>query len=111
MSLLLLFMVSCDAEVADSASADCADRESLSWDSFGHPFVLTYCTSCHSVNNTENRYGAPENVNLDRESDVADWAERIRIRVLEDETMPIGGGVYDDDQYLLDTYLACTLGK
>ncbi len=35
--------------------------------------------------------------------------ERIRLRVIEDQTMPLGGGVYEEDLELLNVMLACGL--
>lgn len=80
----------------------------LTWAAFGQGFVRTYCSSCHSET-TPNRRGAPEGVNFDREAELAAWGARVRVRVLEDGTMPLGGGVLADDLLLLDRYL-CRLG-
>ena len=80
----------------------------LTWAAFGQGFVRTYCTSCHSAF-TANRRGAPEGVNLDHESELVEWGPRVRARVLETGTMPLGGGVLAEDLVLLDRYL-CRLG-
>ena len=95
---------------ADTGLA-CADQPDVTWTNFGHAFVTTYCLSCHSVQNTEHRYGAPEGIDFDTEADVDRQADRIRARVLDDGTMPIGGGVYEADLELLDVYLTCSLGN
>ncbi|GDX78378.1 hypothetical protein LBMAG42_01890 [Deltaproteobacteria bacterium] len=108
--ILLTLWLACAGEELDSNAAYCAEAPSVSWDGFAHGFVTTYCTSCHSVNNTQHRYEAPEGVDFDTEADVVRQAERVRARVLDDATMPIGGGVYEADLVLLDTYLTCTLG-
>lgn len=81
---------------------------SLTWGGFGASFFRTYCASCHSAE-TANRRGAPEGVDFDSEADVIAWGERVRARVVAAETMPLGGGVLDDDMVLLDRYL-CRLG-
>ena len=97
---------------APASTVDCATApDDVTWDAFAHGFMITYCTSCHSVNNTDNRYDAPEEVNFDTEKDVYDHAARVRVRVLDDQTMPISGGVYPEDLHLLDVYLTCELGR
>ena len=93
-----------DTEVVDTGSPelDC----SVNWDGWTDGFFATYCRSCHSVT-TAARYGAPEGVDFDTRDDVIRWAERIRIRVLEQETMPLGGGVIPSDLEPLDRWLHC----
>ncbi len=108
---MILFLLACATPAAeDTSEAWCADKPAVEWDNFGHGFMTTYCTSCHSVNNTESRYGAPEGVDFDSEADVATQADRVRARTLDAGDMPLGGGVYEDDLYFLDIYLTCTLG-
>jgi uncharacterized membrane protein len=110
---LALALACAGAEERDDA-AFCAEAEAargeVDWDSFGHAFTVAYCTSCHSANNTDARFGAPAGVDLDTEREVWELRERVRARVLEDATMPVGGGVFEEDRYLLDVYLTCTLG-
>jgi hypothetical protein len=93
-------------ETGTPLPAECADAPEVTWDGWAHGFFLTWCTSCHS-RNTPDRRGAPEGVDFDRESDVRDQAARIEARVLVDETMPVGGGVYPDELSLLQVYLQC----
>ena len=109
--IFLVFLSACVTEGEDTAEAWCAEQPEVTWDSFSHGFMLDYCTSCHSVNNTGSRYGAPEGVNFDAESDVAAQVERVWTRVVADEDMPEAGGVYRDDLYLFDIYLTCTLDR
>ena len=80
----------------------------LTWSAFGQGFVRTHCASCHS-SFTPNRRGAPEAVNFDEEGELVAWGPRVRIRVLEEATMPLGGGVPEADLVLLERYL-CRLG-
>ena len=79
-----------------------------SWLNTGRPFFRTYCTSCHAEDATE-RFGAPEGVDFDSEQDVQDYEERIYIRVLDEGTMPLGGGIPEEDLELLEIYLECGL--
>ena len=82
------------------------DCNSVNWDGWTDGFFATYCRACHSVTTAE-RYGAPEGVDFDTRSDALQWAERIRIRVLEEETMPLGGGVVRTDLEPLKKWLEC----
>ncbi|GEM_PF-2223752 len=101
------------SEVADSAVSDtgdgCVDARDLSWESFGHGFFRTWCTSCHGEAAAD-RNGAPPGVDFDTEAQVETWVAAIRRTVIDDATMPKGGGVYDEDLALLDEYLRCGLG-
>lgn len=107
-----------DKEVDDTAAAatddtgggstDCDGVYDLTWDNWGSSFFATYCDSCHAAS-SPNRFGAPEYATFDTEEEVRNWQEPIRFTVLEEETMPLGGGVYEDDLFLLEIYLDCGL--
>lgn len=107
--MLLLLTLAC-ADPEDSAEAEppaaCADAPDVTWDNFGYGFFLTYCNSCHS-RNTADRRGAPDGVDFDTEADLVQWKERVNVRVLQEGTMPLGGGVYSDELELLQVMLAC----
>lgn len=108
--ILLALTLACVSDDVESANPDCVGDLDVTWDGFAHGFFTTYCTSCHSVNNTASRYDAPTDVNFDTEADTIRQADRVRTRVLVEATMPIGGGVYDTDLTLLEAYMTCTLG-
>ena len=116
MSLLALGGIgaACKGAGANETAADsgevssCADEPAVTWASWGEGFFLSYCLSCHGVASLE-RFGAPESTNFDTLADVRTWQERIRVRVIDEATMPIGGGVYEDDLVLLDIFLRCGL--
>lgn len=91
-------------EDGDVGPVDCGDPTGLSWDAFGAGFFRTYCTACHS-STTPDRHGAPPGVDLDTEEGVRALAPRVRARTLDAQTMPIGGGVLEEDRTLLDRYL------
>ena len=80
----------------------------LTWKSWGEGFFATYCDACHAAD-TPNRFGATEGVTFDTLDEVRDQQDRIRVRVIEQETMPLGGGVFEDDLELLDVFLTCSL--
>ena len=112
--MLFLIAFSCqNAKYADTAQIsefDTATTEetdcTVNWDGWTDGFFATYCRACHSVTTAE-RYGAPEGIDFDTKSDVLQWAERIRVRVLEEETMPLGGGVVRTELQPLDQWLQC----
>ena len=129
MTLLMLFIGCLSAKYADTGQSVSAPEEvteeqesidvdtgtpaldcSVNWDGWTNGFFATYCRSCHSVT-TAVRYGAPEGVDFDTRSDVIRWADRIRIRVLEQETMPLGGGVVRSDLEPLDVWLRCKVER
>lgn len=86
----------------------CEKGYGLTWASWGEAYFATYCDACHAAD-SPNRFGAPDGVSFDTRAEARRWAPRIRARVLEDQTMPLGGGVSDDDLYLLNVYLTCGL--
>ncbi len=118
LALSVLLAVACgDKNTDDTASsttddtgsmADCDDVYDLTWDNWGSSFFATYCDSCHAAA-SPNRFGAPEYATFDTEEEARNWQVAIRETVLEDESMPLGGGVYEDDLFLLDVYLDCGL--
>jgi uncharacterized membrane protein len=107
---MMLLLLACAA--AESAvDPMCVDSPVVTWEGWAHGFVTTWCLGCHSAQNTDWRFDAPEGVNFDTEADTYAWADRIRVRVLDEQTMPVAGGLSDDDRVLLDLYLSCTLVK
>lgn len=92
----------------DTGAAPCDSAPVISWSGWAQGFFRGYCTSCHSVA-TPDRWGAPEGLNFDTEDEVQGLAAQIRSAVLDRQTMPIGGGVLQDDLELLEVYLDCGL--
>ena len=86
----------------------CADLPRVTWDEWGWGFMTTYCQGCHA-STAPDRYGAPEGVFFDTEADTLLWAERVRIRTLEDLDMPPAGGVPPDELEILGWWLDCGL--
>lgn len=102
MSLLLFLACAGGAESA----AGCDTGYDVSWDGWAHGFFLSYCASCHSEAALD-RHGAPEGVNFDTEAQARALAEAIRLTVIEERSMPLGGGMRDDDRVLLERWLNC----
>lgn len=86
----------------------CGSAPSVTWENWGRGFVTTHCQGCHA-STAPDRYGATEGVYFDTEADIRLWADRIRVRVLEDEDMPPAGGLSADESFLLKTFLDCGL--
>ena len=97
----------CTVNTTDSASAevDCmtADATDVTWNTWAQGFFMTWCQACHSAT-AENRHGAPVGTDFDTEKSVMEWRERIIIRVIDDQSMPLGGGLSGDDLALLQRY-------
>ena len=110
MILLLLFACggskTAEHDEADTAASHVESDCEITWDAWGNGFFTTYCKSCHS-SASGNRFDAPESVNFDDLSDVREWSARIRVRTLDEETMPVGGGVPDDELARLEAWMDC----
>ncbi len=105
----LLTFLACTGAPGDSGVASvCIDAPAVTWVSFGDGFFSTYCRSCHSAE-TQDRFGAPEGIDFDTPDQVRTFTESIRRVTLTDGTMPVGGGVYEDDLILLGYLLDCGL--
>lgn len=106
MALLLAALAGCTGVVPADSGPACDSGINVTWNNFGEGFFTTYCQSCHS-STTPDRRDAPKRANFDTEAQVGSYVDEVRARVLEDETMPVGGGVDPDDLVLLDRYLDC----
>jgi uncharacterized membrane protein len=104
--MMLWLLLACGS-AEDSGDPACTAPEAVTWESYGHIFMTTYCVSCHSVYNEDHRFGAPVGVDFDTEADLLRQVERVRVRVLEEQTMPVAGGVFPEDLLLLERYLGC----
>ena len=89
-------------------SADPCAENAVTWDSWGAGFFASYCRTCHSVD-APDRYEATEGLNFDTLAEVRAYSERIRVRVIDEQTMPVGGGVPDAELANLETFLSCGL--
>lgn len=106
-ALPLLFALGCGTETADTGTTKApADGCTPTWDGWTDGFMATWCRTCHSET-TPNRHDAPEGVDFDTRQQVLDQADRIRARVLDERTMPLGGGVPDEELELLEAWLTC----
>lgn len=85
---------------------DCAAAPRVTWETWGQGFFRTWCGACHTAT-AQDRNDAPVGVDFSTRADVATWKARIRQRVIEDQDMPVGGGLAPDELALLDVMLSC----
>lgn len=111
---MLLLLLACDgvtpaperADVAATEPAACATAPKVTWENWGQGFFMTRCGSCHTPT-AQDRHGAPDGVDFVTHADVLEWSDAIWQVVVVEETMPLGGGLGDEDLGLLQTLLAC----
>ncbi len=109
--VLVTLLSACTGTVADSGPGCILDTGGghPTWANFGDPFFLTYCDSCHAET-SPNRFGAPDGLYFDTEAEVLTDAAAIRSAVIDNQTMPLGGGLPPEDLATLDNYLSCIGG-
>lgn len=95
---------------AAAPPAACATAPAVTWDNWGRGFFRTWCGACHSATAQE-RNGAPEAVDLETVAQVRALRSSIHRSVLEDHTMPLGGGIPEEDLQLLEVFLSCELAR
>jgi uncharacterized membrane protein len=81
----------------------------LDYESFGKPFLLDWCTGCHSAAVPATmRQNAPTDVNLDTLEGARRFAERITVRAAGSAaTMPPAGGPSAEERALLAEWISC----
>jgi uncharacterized membrane protein len=90
---------------ADEPTAECA---SLRYDAVAEPFVASWCRGCHSAAlPPQERQRAPIDVTFENHDELVRWAPRLRVRVVDTETMPPAGGPGAQERALFARYLAC----
>jgi hypothetical protein len=87
----------------------CPDDSFLTYENFGGPFMLSYCTTCHASRlPADLRQGSPIEVNFDDIEDVRAWSDRIWARAADQNfSMPPVGPPGDEDRTRLGEWLAC----
>jgi hypothetical protein len=87
----------------------CPEDSELTFESFGGPFLITWCNGCHASGMPEaERQGAPLGIDFDDIGQIRAQAERIWARSGDHNvTMPPAGGPEDDERALLGEWLAC----
>jgi hypothetical protein len=87
----------------------CPDDSFLTYENFGGPFMLTYCTTCHASRlPADMRQGSPIEVNFDDIEDIRERADRIWFRAADgNQTMPPVGPPDEEARTRLGEWLAC----
>lgn len=87
----------------------CPDDSFLTYEDFGEPFLLSWCTGCHSSSLDEDeRQGAPVGSNFETIAQVRKNAERLWARAGDHNiTMPPVGGPEAEERELFGEWLAC----
>lgn len=102
------------ATTSGTTGADACADSVLTWENFGEPFMLSWCTGCHhSALPSSERACAPCYVNFDQHAGVHPLAAYIELRVIDwaahegTKPMPPAAIVPDDELMLLREYLEC----
>lgn len=87
----------------------CPEDSFVTYENFGWPHMLTFCTGCHSsMLPADMRQGAPIEVNFESVQDVRQQAGRIWARSGDQHlSMPPVGPAADQERVLLGEWLAC----
>ena len=93
----------------EDPDGDCDLPAGFDWSSWGQPFFRTWCAGCHGANAPE-RHGAPDWLVFDTEAQVYAHRERIQSSVLERGSMPLGGGLPEQEAASLALFLRCVFG-
>lgn len=91
------------------AERPCPPDSALTWENFGQPYMLSWCTSCHSSALDEaHRAEAPVGIDFDDLDGVRAQAERIWARSGDqNNTMPPAGTAPALEREQLGEWLAC----
>jgi uncharacterized membrane protein len=112
---LCAFGCAASSEVEPGRSgAVCTATSTLTYESFGQPFMQSYCLRCHSeAVAAADRHGAPSDVNLDTLDEVRMHAGHIDEHAaageerINTEMPPDGSAPSVEERRLLGEWLAC----
>jgi len=120
LSLSLACLTACQTETESNEPVDledvvslderpCPDDSTLSYENFGGPFVLSWCSGCHASALPEgDRQGAPVGSDFDSGEQIREAAPRIWSRSADHNTsMPPQAGPDDESRERLGEWLAC----
>ena len=87
----------------------CPEESYLTFESFGGPFLISWCGGCHAAGLPEvERQGAPLGIDFDDLDLVREHAARIWARSGDhNATMPPVGGPEAEDRAMIGEWLAC----
>jgi uncharacterized membrane protein len=98
-----LAVAACGSDVDPSCRTS-----TLTYDTFGAPFMASWCNGCHSAAlDPGMRQDAPYGINFDTVTEIrAQWLA-IAQTTIDLETMPPEGGPSPDERALLGAWLRC----
>ncbi len=100
--------VACSSGDSDARDAVCKSEAALTYDNFAGPFLLDWCTGCHSsVLSEGERQEAPVQINFDTLEDIRKHQPRIMERAVHLQNMPPVGGPTAEERRLLGEWLEC----
>jgi uncharacterized membrane protein len=105
--LSLILLVGCKG--GEESLVECPDDSFVTYENFGEPLMLTWCTPCHSshLSTPEERQDATDGVNLDSYDDVVKHTDLIQLFAVETDAMPPAGGPDVEERDLLAEWIAC----
>lgn len=106
-----------EGEFGPPTGATCPAMSTLTYESFGKPFMEKYCTSCHASTLTgDARQGAPLYHDFDSKDGILAVADHVELKAASgpdatNELMPIGSGPKPTkaERAQLGEWLACEL--
>jgi hypothetical protein len=107
--VLALAATACSSGVTSMSDYPCPPGGTkLTYDDFGRGFLAANCQVCHGQPSNERR-GAPPEVDFHSRDEVVRWKERIFVRAAANNTsMPPGpDDPPEQDRYMLADWLAC----
>jgi hypothetical protein len=103
---ILLLSAACAPEAESGGGDACVDSTGVTWDSWGHGFFESYCDACHAAG-APDRHGAPDAAVFDDLAAVQAQVGPLRTVLLDEPSMPPGGGVTEADLARIADFLAC----
>jgi len=116
LALLALTLTACPGG-EDELPGDCDEETYLTWENTGEPFLLTWCTPCHSshLSGAEGADGQPnarQDAPLGSDFDTYESYLEFQIDVYNrsaasNDQMPPAGGPSTEERALLGEWIAC----
>ncbi len=95
-----------DTDAVVDTDIECSDL--VTYETVGEPFLLTWCTPCHSSTlSEEERQEAPLELNFDTYAGTFAELEEIFEEAVEGEDMPPAGGPTPEERQLFGEWIVC----
>lgn len=111
-ALLLIALLGCADDTPprfDNELPECPEDSVLTYENFGRPFLLDWCTGCHSSELANDiRGNAPEDLNFDDPNMFRPYLlEMYDVAADENLVMPPVGGPGSAERHLFGEWIAC----